>query len=508
MPEPAGNHVKQTPGRRKPGPKATRATTSGKNYASENDVGGADNNFRPDFGHRKTGGGGGPTTPQKTQKATATATSSRSPAPSTIAASAKLNKRTGNNKPVPKNISTSPAPTKPGRRTPPQTAGPKASGAAAPAFAGATFHASPAPSSLPLPSFFSKSATPNTPRVRPGSNVSQEPSPPASDSEMPSSTATATTTTKQATGSAPVGLAGPFKGGLSSAANPPPRDESPLDIFFRADRAERERNRRASSANIFTMTSSPAPFSPPAQRRNVPDHSNGNTFPRGTSQHQQQQQQYAMRRPTLAARTSSGGITSAELDGTPGQPIGPAFSTPFQERIRAVRPDESKASSVAADGLAGFRDVAAAPTTSHARTPPQTSNEDRSEALKRFLFSKTVSITPPAASAPVAPAPKTPTRYPGSDTMPQPAGYGGSPFQSIYATPPTAAASRKHSNQLNANQNGNHGSNSNTSNNRNRNSSGNGHTNIAAMEDSLRQILKLDSPFGAGASSPGYPRRS
>jgi len=214
------------------------------------------------------------------------------------------------NKSRQKQGSASPGPIKPGRTTPPQSAASKTMGAA---FAGATFHASPAPSSLPIPSFLAKAL--DSPGLKENGPVSNEPSPPATDSEAP--------TPKHR----------PLVADIA-------REESPLDFFFRADRAEKERARRASSANV--LATNPGPFSPPVLPTSPQE---PRTLPKG-------------RRPT-SQRNSSFGISANELDGTPGRPMGPAFSTPYQDRIRAARSNE--------------------------KSPTSQTNDVLSERLKRFL---------------------------------------------------------------------------------------------------------------------------
>ncbi|KAL1889797.1 hypothetical protein Sste5346_008655 [Sporothrix stenoceras] len=496
-PAPAPAQAKQTSNRRR--------RPNRKNYASENDVAKADPGFQPDFVPRNKknggGGGGGPSTPQKAQK---NGMPSKSPAPGTQAASGKAgNNRNNRNQQNNNNNNPTSPPAKAGRRTPPQTAGPKPIGATASvaAFAGATFHASPAPSSLPVPSFFTKTNSPGTPSARPLSGLSQQPSPPASDTEVPSSTATKPVGASSAGGRNPLFPTG----GVSI---PPPRDESPLDLLFRADRAEKERNRRASSANLYGAPV--GPFSPPLQSQSMADNANSNTFPRDFAQQQQQQQ--STRRPGPTLRTSSSGISAAELDGTPGQPMGPAFATPFQDRIRAARPVEAKGTS-GAGAPSGFRDLAAGSAPSpfaggpyNQQPPPPAANiDDRSEALKRYLFSKTAGSTAGSTASPsahpTASAPTTPTRYPGPPgAVQQPPMYGGTPYQNKYSMSPANGTPNHHqgypNGQPQATPNRPHGGNN------------GGSSNIAAMEDSLRQILKLGSPFGNGAPSPGLSRQA
>ena len=268
----------------------------------------------------------GPFTPQKS--------ASNSPAPATQPNQPRSNKPRNGNKSRAKQV-TSPGPTKQGRITPPQTIiAPRA--IAAPAFAGATFHASPAPSSLPIPSFLAKAL--DSPSVQDTGRIGREPSPPATDSEAPT----------------------PHHRLLPTEIA---RDESPLDFFFRADRAEKERARRASSANI--LAPNPGPFSPPAQIRPPPE---PQTLP-------SQLFGSRNRRPGFQ-RNPSSGISANELDGTPGRPMGPAFSTPYQDRIRAAaaRSSEKQAQPV---------QRAVPPPAPQLQQPQATL--DLSEKLKRFL---------------------------------------------------------------------------------------------------------------------------
>lgn len=197
----------------------------------------------------------------------------------------------------------------------------------APAYAGATFHASPAPSSLPIPSFYSKSV-PDSPgingfQIRKEQTCSEDdesPVPPAPQIPLPE----------------------------------PHREESPLDIFFKADREEKARARSASS--FHGIGSDTGPFSPPS------DTSQPNLNTPSTGRQSRDRNAHF-----------SGGSTSAlfamELDGTnsPGKPIGPAFSTPYHERINAARSS-----------------AALQPSTP---SPLQEQQRSKSEALKAFLFS-------------------------------------------------------------------------------------------------------------------------
>ncbi|KAI1768670.1 hypothetical protein GGR53DRAFT_346723 [Hypoxylon sp. FL1150] len=204
----------------------------------------------------------------------------------------------------------------------------------APIFAGSTFHASPAPSALPMPSFLSKSEI-------------------VSPAPKAASKAASTSSPDQ-------GLSSPST--ESDEAEPPsptcvPRtEESPLEFFFRADRAEKARTRRASSTNIDAIPI--GPFSPP--RESPKDR---NTPPKSAESR-------TARRPQYQKRSTVTGISANELDGTPGQPVGPAFSTPYQERMRAARSTQSSAHTT--------------PTT--LRNQDLNPRLDSPDALKRYLF--------------------------------------------------------------------------------------------------------------------------
>ena len=262
-----------------------------------------------------------PYTPQKA--------ATNSPTPGSQPNNSKSKSRSAN-KPRPKQDPMSPKQAKPGRTTPPQSAASKAATAAA--FAGATFHASPAPSSLPIPSFLAKAL--DSPGLKESDGANQEPSPPATDSEAPT----------------------PKHRPLTTAIA---REESPLDVFFRADRAEKEQARRGSSANVLAVN--PGPFSPPVQSKSPQQ---PKTLPSGFGSHHRRQS---------AQRNSMVGISSSELDGTPGRPMGPAFSTPYQDRIRAARSSEKQG------------DAAHKATATAQQQQQQQVNDDLSERLKKFL---------------------------------------------------------------------------------------------------------------------------
>ena len=108
------------------------------------------------------------------------------------------------------------------------------------AYAGPTFHASPAPSSLPVPKFFSKSV-PNVDQQSLEARIAGE------------------KTAEKASSSPESDVASP---------NPPSRaaQQSPLDIFFQADRAEKEKSRSGSMQSPEMMARPMPPATAPNAR--------------------------------------------------------------------------------------------------------------------------------------------------------------------------------------------------------------------------------------------------
>jgi hypothetical protein len=285
-----------------------------------------------------------PTTPPRTpRKADNNASTTSGPQMTT---SDNLPKPRSKGRGRPKSVTTSPAVPRNARNTPPLTgsqAGISQTSArpiptpTATAYAGPTFHASPAPSTLPIPSFYSKSV-PDSPSMRDLQTRKEETSSNGSDSPTPPS--------------APVVAA-------------QPREESPLDFFFKADREEKARARSAGSFHDIHPES--GPFPPPTNSSQpITNTPLPGTQGRNRNAH------------------FSGGSTSAlfamELDGTnsPGKPIGPAFSTPYNERMNAARSS------------------AAARQSSPQVTQEQPQSKDLSEALKAYLFS------PPTQGSPTS----------------------------------------------------------------------------------------------------------
>ncbi|KAJ4159297.1 uncharacterized protein LMH87_008204 [Akanthomyces muscarius] len=289
---------KTTPGRHRQ--RRTGRTTAQKAYASENDVG----SFDPNHYQRA------PHTPSKAL--------SGSPAPgSQSSAQANSKQRNKNRGARGKGAQVSPD-GQPERGTPTGRRASIKSSLPAAAFAGATFHASPAPSALPIPSFISKSSSESPAR---NARHPSDPrySPPTTDNEAPA----------------------------AYSASAPRATESPLDFMFRAHRQEQERQfgspRREDQASPSVFASRPE-RSPQA---NVPQ-----TAP-------------------ASIRYRSGGIDRAELDGTPSFEVGPAFSTPYHERIQAARVSRGDGPQIPPQDTAAMN---------------SSSTDDATAALKKFLF--------------------------------------------------------------------------------------------------------------------------
>ncbi|KGQ05167.1 hypothetical protein BBAD15_g9590 [Beauveria bassiana D1-5] len=294
----ATNQPKATPGRHRQ--RRTGRAAAHKAYASENDVG----FFEPSLYQRT------PHTPSKGLSGTPTPGSQSS-------AQANSKQRHHNRGGKGKGAHGSPdaqteRATPTGRRASMKAGNPVA------AFAGATFHASPAPSALPIPSFLSKASSEYPASVARRPNDHRY-SPPTTDNEE----------------SAPYSTSAPRV------------DESPLDFMFRAHRQEQKRQLGSShhdgqdSPSFFNGSSGISP------QVNLPQ-----TAP-------------------ASIRYQTGGFDRAELDGTPSHEIGPAFSTPYHERIRAARASRASAPPI--------------PPQNTASTNSSTT-DDATAALKKFLF--------------------------------------------------------------------------------------------------------------------------
>ncbi|KAI1183327.1 hypothetical protein F5B17DRAFT_142668 [Nemania serpens] len=289
---------KSTPNRRRP-PTGRNRSASQKVYASENDV--------PSY---KSDNAVAPTTPQKQSPNGAAV-------PRTQSTIQKQKNKANKNRNA-KNGVVSPV-----RRQDRESPSLQPQATPAPIFAGSTFHASPAPSALPLPSFLGLSSA-DTPSVKVKTTES------AYDSSLTDSDET------------------------SPVDDPVPRNEdSPLEFFFRAHRAEKARVRRASSANTDAVST--AALSPPQHT----SHKECNTLPKATAHN-------SLRRPMLTGSATSPSMPTSQLGGVAELPVGPAFSTPYHERIRAAHSSQKPARPT--------------PMVNHNLDP------NSSEALKRYLF--------------------------------------------------------------------------------------------------------------------------
>ena len=194
------------------------------------------------------------------------------------------------------------------------------------AYAGPTFHASPAASSLPLPRFFSKSV-PNVDKTASLSNVlSQDKSEAASDSE----------------GSPPAD-------GTGAAREQGVREQSPLDIFFQADRRDK--------ARLRSQTPEQEPPRRMVTRRTPQPEASPSQSHLGSRHHS--------RHPTDG---SLGGVFPLEMDNASGEPRNQSLS-PLGQSIPRYAPS---------------------PPLQHRATNDETEEEHRqvqTAALKQMLFS-------------------------------------------------------------------------------------------------------------------------
>jgi hypothetical protein len=197
-------------------------------------------------------------------------------------------------KPQPRNGNGfSPAPNQNGHRhtnSQPSVATPQAKDSAA-AYAGPTFHASPAPSALPIPSFFSKSF--------PESDLAPTLETDSDNAEMEPDL--------EATPSKPR-PARPQPAAATQASQP-----SPLDFLFKAAVQARKPN-TTGSPEAATRVRSPQTDS--KVLRSNPNHTPGGMFP--------------MDLETERARAS---------------PIGPSFAPSYQDRMNALRSSSSPSQS-------------------------------------------------------------------------------------------------------------------------------------------------------------------
>lgn len=305
------------------------------------------------------------------------------------------------------------------------------------AFAGATFHASPAPSALPMPSFFSKGSA--TPVESPASKAAlhgqnqqgsfpQQPSPPATDAGAP--------TPQRSSG--PAGIS-----------------DSPLDFMFKAHRQEKERQRSdaPNGAPLFDGIDSLGRAAPAS---NSPS-SNG-FHPRGSSSvpHMPRHHDPFNSRDVNQYR---GGFNEDRFGHEYSQPVGPAFSTPYQDRIKAARPNGNQDRNISQQQSPGAQ---------------QAANEDPSEALKRFLFSGSAQSPSAAPSYNVYNNNNNSYTSYNNNPVHHRAPFPTQPVHAMNQGPPPVQAQASH-----------------------------GHSNIQDMEKDLRRILRLDQ----GAPTANTERR-
>ena len=126
------------------------------------------------------------------------------------------------------------------------------------AYAGPSFHASPAPSSLPMPRFFSKSV-PNVDKTSSLQTMLEQETSAQTAEHVSASEASAS----------------PLDGDAVERPNIP--EESPLDIFFRADRAAKSRTESAPSVSKRSMHHVHADSSPSRPATLSRNHSNSST---------------------------------------------------------------------------------------------------------------------------------------------------------------------------------------------------------------------------------------
>lgn len=317
--------IKATPGRRRH-PRGGKPAPL-KAYASENDAASYAASSHQQHHHRA------PQTPKKVLSA------SPAPAERQNNQSSSKPRNNRNNKPKGKNDPSSPNYhlSNNHNQSPSQTSPPKAISSTP--FAGATFHASPAPADLPIPSFL-KSASDSSVVRQPRGFISQ-PSPPATDSELPT----------------------PYRPVSASQHR-----ESPLDFMFRAHREEKARQE---------LDGTPMAAPPLVGAMSPPRHLDAPLTPTASD---------LAHNRRMYNRQTFNGNEIYELDGSGGQSLGPPFSAPYQDRVQSARHNASNPPSAFGNPL----------PTPVSNAPSQ----DPTEALKRFLFTpQSAASTAPSSVA-------------------------------------------------------------------------------------------------------------
>lgn len=210
------------------------------------------------------------------------------------------------------------------------------------AYAGPTFHASPAPSSLPIPKFFSRSVPRGASQTLPQAHLGTSPTP----QSMP-----------------------PSPGPADDSLIPQPpiqREQSPLDLFFNAHRAEQARQKAGEVSQLMP----PRPQSFDVQALSQSSTSTRQYPQSGLSQHQLRTEQ----------RPSGKEMFMLELDGADDQHAAgnEARAIPFNDRISAARNAPGQFNS------------------------PSKGTTDEQERLAKSLALKQLLKVMPAASEPVS----------------------------------------------------------------------------------------------------------
>ncbi|PHH51393.1 hypothetical protein CFIMG_003130RA [Ceratocystis fimbriata CBS 114723] len=303
-----------------------------------------------------------------------------------------------------KNLQTSPLPqnsqaartrsTSVRQTTPPQSAG--LSRSTSTPFAGSTFHASPAPSSLPMPKFLIKK--PTTPEAELSQSMSDksEPSPPSKN-------------LNQATPSRPSVSSGPL-------SNSGFAYDSPLEFIFQADRAEKQRAKYTSPQTTDSENKHlEQPHTVPRMAPRRPTNSPPSDSPALLSAIFNSVQSSPSVNKVL--RSNGGGnlprnyyqaMASEMDDGYAHQPVGSSFARPFSERLKEIqsppRADPSQKTHSAPTQAVMHtppplpQHVLPTPPRASMHTPPhsgsQKISDDASAALKAYLFNIPTPETP------------------------------------------------------------------------------------------------------------------
>ena len=281
------------------------------------------------------------------------------------------------------------------------------------AYAGPTFHASPAASALPMPKFFSKSV-PNVNKTKSLKTMMEHETPEASSGSDNS----------------------PSLEKVHLTLNPTIRDDSPLDIFFRADREAKSRIGSAPNLSSDTRTQASKLDTPSTTQTRPPNH----------------------------ARHSSVGVFPLEMDGAPPEhPSQPATTNSGLCDSNEMKMEEQrKAQTIALKKLLYSPRV---------QTPQEgvTSQRPPSSKLRKEI---SMGLSPDGTETPELPASPTSSRPRNIATIP---GNVHQMSQDVHAssyqqnTPSPKVPHQGH-----------------------QPSYANDRSNVRAMENDLRRILKLD----------------